>query len=439
MLFRKWVIVPLLISLISLYGCANPGIVYARAQILKVTPMLMDANTADKAPESPLVEKYLAEGQLQAGENVLIRELKKHKKNDQLRFSLGTLQFLRAVEQLMQDFNRYGLRAPGGRRTAFLSTMRSEATPPQPELLTYEGARKIAQTYLYNLSKAEATLAQITDADVKLPLHFGMIRLDLDGDGKAGENETLWKLYAASDGNRSITEEQSRAFLICFDRGDVHWLRGYCHVFMTFCEIYLAHDTRETFDCTAHILFPRVESPYKFLQYGRAVHRMGDDLDIVDLIALVHLIRWPVVEPERMATALHHLEAIVEQSKESWRWIKTENDNDHEWLPNPNQTGVIPNMHVTQQMVDSWSHFMDQAGKALTGELLVPFWRGSDGCGINLRKVFLEPRTFDLVLWVQGPAAAPYLQQGQTTEPGTWRSLDRAFGTRFPGFAIWFN
>jgi hypothetical protein len=82
---------------------------------------------------------------------------------------------------------------------------------------------------------------------------------------------------------------------------------------------------------------------------------------------------------------------------------------------------------------------MDESEKLLKGELLIPYWRGDQAQGINLRKVFLEPRTFDLVLWVQGTAGAPYLQKGELTKGDTWRRLRGEFGPQFPGFALWFN
>jgi hypothetical protein len=298
------------------------------------------------------------------------------------------------------------------------------------------------KAFVKNLSKAEATLAQITDANVKLPLHFGLIQLDLNGDGQIGDDETLWKLYAELDNRRDLKAENAQEFFIKFDRGDVHWLRGYSHLLMSMCEFYLAHNTKETFDCTAHLFFPKVESPYGFLSQRRAVNDRGERFEIgmiSDFISAIHLIRWPVVEPERMEAVLHHLEAVVAESKESWKWIMAETDDDHEWLPNPRQTGVIPGAKVTDEMVSAWMNLMDQSGKVLAGERLIPFWRGNDARGVNLRRAFLEPRNFDLVLWVQGPAAAPYLETGQLTDPGTWRSLQQAFGNQFPGFAIWFN
>jgi hypothetical protein len=58
---------------------------------------------------------------------------------------------------------------------------------------------------------------------------------------------------------------------------------------------------------------------------------------------------------------------------------------------------------------------------------------------VNLRRVFTEPRPFDLVLWVQGTAAAPYLENGPLTKPETWSRFQNIFRGEFIGFALWFN
>lgn len=386
-----------------------------------------------------LLENYLRAGKLADGEAALSTQLKTHPRDDQLRYGLGVLQFLRAVERLSQDLYRYG---PRGKITQefHIPILRVQvAENPHPETLTYLKARKVVQTFVDKLGQAEATLASIDSADVKLPLHFGMIRMDLNGGGRLDENETLWKLYAGLTHQEQLQPSEAENFIICFDRGDVHWLRAYCHLLMGMCQAYLAYDTRETFDCTAHMFFSNVESPYGFLTRGKHVFSRHGDEDVLDIIAFIHLIRWPVAEPQRMEESLHHLEAMVAQNKIAWKWIMAETDDDHEWIPNPAQTGVIRGVRVTADMVNAWTELMNLGGKVLAGELLIPFWRGDDGRGVNLRKVFLEPRAFDLVLWVQGSAAAPYLQSGEKVRVDTWRKLQLAFGNEFPGFAVWFN
>src|SRR6185437_6840505 len=204
---------------------------------------------------------------------------------------------------------------------------------------------------------------------------------------------------------------------------------------------YLAYDSKETFDCTAHLFFPNVDSPYKFLAKGKHVHSLhGDGADVADFVALIHTIRWTLTDPKRMQSALHDLQTVTAQSKESWKWIMSETDDDHEWIPNPKQTGVIPNVRVTEEMVDAWMAMMDQLDKVLAGEALVPFWRGDEHNGVNVRKVFMEPpHTLDVVLWVQGTAAAPYLETGKMTDGEIWRRIPSTFGRNFPGFALWFN
>ena len=75
----------------------------------------------------------------------------------------------------------------------------------------------------------------------------------------------------------------------------------------------------------------------------------------------------------------------------------------------------------------------------LDGKKLIPFWRRGSSQGVNLSKVFAEPKDFDLVLWVQGSGALPYLEDGEITSPETWAEFQRVFGGRFIGFAVWIN
>ena len=154
---------------------------------------------------------------------------------------------------------------------------------------------------------------------------------------------------------------------------------------------------------------------------------------------MIHVIRLPVKQPERMRAALAHLESMIALSRESWKYILAETDNDHEWVPNPKQQSVLPGGAVNGNMVEAWMTFLDETDAIFKGKTLIPFWRGGEERGINLRRVFTEPRPFDLVLWVQGTAAAPYLEKGPVTKPETWRRLQNVFRGEFVGFALWFN
>jgi hypothetical protein len=411
---------------------------------LSAALVLLTVPVAARAADhpAPMVEKYLLEGRLNDGETALTDHLARNPNDAQARYGLGTLQFLQSVEHLAQGLYRYGLRNHGNNflvgEVPFLRLPVPEN--PKPDEITYADFRRLFQRLNDDLAKAEATLAKVPDGDVKLPLHIGLIRLDLDGDGKATGEETLWRIYAAYNRiARPTPTEEVQKFLICFDAGDIHWMRGYCHLLMAFGEFILAHDWQEIFNATAHLAFARPKTPFDFLQQGRQVFPLGGNIDVMDLIALIHLIRMPVTEPERMKRSLHHLEAMVAESRVMWKLVLAETDDDHEWIPNPKQAGVIPGVSVSQAMVDGWMSFLDQAEALLQGHKLIPFWRSNDGRGVNLRRVFTEPRPFDLVLWVQGTAAAPYLEKGPLVAGDDWARLERIFGGQFITFMFWFN
>src|SRR5690606_6301682 len=128
---------------------------------------------------------------------------------------------------------------------------------------------------------------------------------------------------------------------------------------------------------------------------------------IFDLIAWIHLMRFEIKEPERMKAALGHFEAMVANGKEMWTHYEAETDDDNEWIPNPKQTGVL-GMPISEEMLKTWKDVLAETELVLQGKKLVPFWRGTEKRGFNFRRVFTEPRTLDLLLWVQGTAATPY-------------------------------
>lgn len=162
-------------------------------------------------------------------------------------------------------------------------------------------------------------------------------------------------------------------------------------------------------------------------------------------VALIHLLDLPVAEPERMQRSLEHFEATMSLSRASWQAILAETDDEREWLPSPRQTGVIPSrpggppVAVSDAMIEGWLELLDEAEAILDGRKLLPYWRVTDGRGLNLRRVFLELQPFDLLLWLQGVAVAPYLEEGELTQGETWQRIRQAFGGRFTPFAFWFN
>lgn len=394
-----------------------------------------------RAADPPQAEDFLIAGKLAEGERELNNYLRSHPTDDGARFGLGALQFVRSVEHLAQSLYQFGALGGETNLARQLPLLRLPVPEnPKPDKVRYADVRRMLQNMVDDLARSEATLAKVQDQRVKLPLHFGQIRLDIDGNGKTEDHEVLWKLYAQI--NRGARLEETKAFaqdfVIVFDYGDVYWLRGYCHLLSAMCETALLYDEQPLFDAVAHQIFANPDTP----QFPPALLRNGGDNfenQIADVIAAIHLARFPVKEPQRGAAVVEHFEQVVALSRKSWLAIGAETDNDHEWIPNPQQTSVIPGVRVTQEMIDGWHEFLDEFEAILQGKKLLQHWRLSPKYGINMRRVFLEPREFDLVMWAHGAAAMPYLEEGECSQPETWNRFNRIFRGEFIGFAIWFN
>lgn len=380
---------------------------------------------------------YLEQAGISEGVAAFSAELEGSPDNEELRFATGVMQFMEAVQTLGQSWYRYGLRTDStfAQGLPFLRLL--VPANPRPEPVSHAQAREVLDRFVRDLMAAENTLAVIDGESVALGLHIGRAYLDFNGDGTGGEAEALWRIYAGLNRGMNITEEQAAGFLVRLDAGDVHWLRGYCHLLSALLDFYLAHDDSRLFNHTAHLFFANPEIPFPFLK-SRSPGRQ-DFMPFLDGIALIHLIQLPVTDPARSEAALDHLQQVIALSRKSWDLYGKETDDDREWIPNPNQTGVVPGVQVTEDMVDQWLAFLAEAEAILSGKVLIPFWRGDKPLGVNLRRVFTEPETLDLVLWVQGTAAAPYLEEGTLTRPEFWDRLMQAFNGRFVGFALWFN
>lgn len=191
--------------------------------------ILCGAAVADepRVRQPPMVEPYRLEGRLAQAQTALDRHLTAAPDDDQARFGPGVARFLNGVEQLVQSLHKYGLQSGVGRGMGIPVLHLPVGPQVDPQPIGYDDFRTVVRRWLDDLNRTEATLAKITDNDVQLPLRFGLIRMDLNGDGIAAEDETLWRLYAHLNTGimRNLPEgfeEQSKAFVIAFDRGDVH-------------------------------------------------------------------------------------------------------------------------------------------------------------------------------------------------------------------------
>ena len=413
------------------------SIIAGLTAVLLATALVGGMARAESPDVLETVQDHLYAGRTAAAAAAMHARLREAADDDQARFALGAAQFVQAVERLAQSSYRYGLRA--STKVFDLPFFRLPVPEnPTPAPLTYEGARAILQAFVTDLARSERTLAAVDDPAVKLPLNIGLIRLDMNADGEIADDETLWRIVQRIANIRRISQAEAERFVVDFDAGDVLWLRGYCNLLMALAETLLAHDWHVAFEHTFHALFPRAGLPFAILNDKAADNSSASRAaEWADFVAFVHLSQWPVAEPERLARALAHLENVVALSRVTWEVILAETDDENEWIPSPAQSGVIPSMPVTQGRVDGWLLFLDEFEALLQGRKVLPHWRLDKG--INLRRVFLEPSTFDAILWVQGTAAIPYLEDGELSTDETWEKIFDLFRGDFFSYAIWFN
>ena len=282
---------------------------------------------------------YLTTGKIDDAEKFLQQQLNTTPDHGQARFALGVVQVLSAIERLGQDQYQYGA------MSQFFSNVPILRLPlpvnPNPEEVTYTQVRQVFSHLQRRILSAEAELAKVDfTKEVKLPIDLMPVRLDLNGDKIAADNETFLAIFSVANRQRPGTLESIKS--ISFDNGDVPWLRGYCHFLAAVCDMVLAYDQQRLFDVAGQVIYPKHVPSQTGEQPLDSIETTSDfNMQIADAIAAIHLVDFQLKEPKRMASAREHLLAMIRTSRESWVLIKAEKDNDNEWLPNTSQTGVL--------------------------------------------------------------------------------------------------
>ncbi|MER9830651.1 hypothetical protein NKJ51_20125 [Mesorhizobium sp. M0134] len=359
-------------------------------------------------------------------------------------YAAGAGEFFTALEILAGGLHRHGFDSP---QSFMLPLMRLPVPDnANPEPLTYEQFRAILVAFRDRLEKSAATLGSVpADADIGMVIDLTRLGIDLNEDGTIAPDESAAAIMASLSRGGGAPDAAGPALIFRFDRADGYWLQGYAEFLMAQADFWLAHDFRDTFDGSFHMLFPRAKLPLQDtlvpLDGGTNCGILTSEWRLADFISLVHLINWQVVEPERRQAARRHLMEMIRLSREDWKAIRAETDNDREWLPGPQQKGASPltGLEVGEQQVQAWLAALAMAEDLLEGRTLLPHFRIADK-GINMKRFFDEPKTFDLVLSITGPAIAPYLERGKILTSEDFNQIQRQFGgAGFLTFALWFN
>jgi hypothetical protein len=183
---------------------------------------------------------------------------------------------------------------------------------------------------------------------------------------------------------------------------------------------YLAFDTEEIFDANAEELFakPRPEKPVR-----------KENVNVL-----------VIAEPGRLGRCRRHLVKVCELNRETWKYIRAETDDDHEWLPNPRQKGVL-GLPVRDEMIDAWLGMVGELEAVLNGKKMIPNFIKPGDPGINLRTVLDDPPErleFDRIL--RDGVAAKYLEMGVLVDVSKLTRIVAVFDNpMLVAYAAWFN
>lgn len=351
-------------------------------------------------------------------------------------FGAGMLKLATAIEHFTQTLYKHGFDLPDGRPAGI--TGPSIPQNPHPEPFDYAGVRQMLATLVSELDDARAAFdAAAMNGDYVVSINPVLARIDANGDGKAEAGESLAGLltmWASSSGQPEEMPQQE----IGFDRADAFWFAGYTQVIAAQADFLLAHDFSSFVNATFHRFFPKAGFPMQpYAEGGQLMFDPATDTGIADLVAAIHTISWPVTDTARLSGVRDRLKAVLNYSRENWDAILAETDDNHELLPSPKQTPILPDASITDQKVAAWRATLDKADAVLDGALLVPHWRFKQG--FDLKAYLTTAKTTDLVMILTGAGALPFLRDGPVASTEDFRAVQTAFGDDWLGYAFWFN
>lgn len=388
----------------------------SKLALTAATALALTASVALAETATPISDRIAADGL--AATQTHLAAIANPSANDS--FALGSVSFLRAIENSLQARYRTGA------GTASEIPLLRLPVPPNdnPDPFEPQQIADIFRTALTDFAAAETALAQI-DGAVSLPVDVTALWFDINENGAQDFGEDLFTVTGATLGARPA---EDGSLIVRFDTADVAWLRAYAHLLSGVSEVVLAYDPTEAITTVTEA--SAVLGPNMIIGAQ----------DMVDQAAIILLALRQEPDATRTRKALTHFEAMVAHNRIFWDRVAAETDNDAEWIPNAAQTSAF-GVTLSQEIADSWQTILAEGGAILKGETVLPYWRFERDTvrGISLRKMFTDPAPVDLVLWIQGAGALPYLEEGKLASSRNWNQFMRLLGGDAPLYALWLN
>lgn len=354
--------------------------------------------------------------------------------DDAERFALGGLLFLGGVEDALQARYAHAFSPELGVIPVLRLTVPEN---PAPEPFRADLVAEIFAGLTADMAAARAQLAAIPEgSDFGLELRPADLWFDIDGNGARGAGEDFYDVLGmALFGGTRFDPAGLDAITIRFDLADSRWLQAYAALVEGVAEVVLAFDPT--------VAIAEVMQAKRDLAAINDGQPMFNALDMnlgsfVDTAAAIQRALAQQPDRARAARALERLGEVVRFNRDFWRLSGLETDDRNEWIPNPAQHSAL-GLEMPDGAGAQWLAVLADAERLLQGELLLPYWRLSEGAGLNLRRMFEDPRPVDLFAWVQGIGALPYAEAGTRIDSQSWRAFDRMMQGRGMLFAVFFN
>ncbi|EEW24484.1 hypothetical protein [Rhodobacter ferrooxidans] len=351
------------------------------------------------------------------------------------RFALGGLRFLRVVEGTLQTRWKVGL-TNSMQMLPFLRL----PIPENPTPAAFDPA-VVAQVFrdaATGLDAARAPLAEIpAGSDFGLEISLADIWFDINADGARDSNESLMNVAGPMIMGWQWSERDpaTPAPVIRFDAADAAWLSAYTHLLGGVSEVVLAYDP------TAAIT--KATTASAALYDLNDVHMAPDDFnrqfgEFADIIAMVLGALNQTPDAARATSAHGHFLAMIGDNRDFWTRVALETDNDREWLPNDKQQSAL-GVTVPPGTAQVWQGVLADAEGLLTGKVLAPYWRLDDSAGVNVGAMFTKPAAIDLIGWIQGADALPYLEKGKLVSGANWNAFAQLVSGEAMLFTLYLN
>ena len=353
-------------------------------------------------------------------------------------FAIGGLHFLGAIERALQLQWRTGMdQTTGDIGSALGIPLLRLPLPPNPTPEPFRGAH-ITQLFTdldADMADARAALATLPKGEeFGVEITFADLWFDVNANGTRQPEEDALTLLGPQLLGWQWQDPDPAAppLTVRFDAADAAWLAAYTHVLSGIANTLLAYDPAASIDRVlatraAFGLTPPPEYPSYF-----------DFETFADAFAIVEGAVNQTPDAARAKAAKDHYLAMIAENRRFWAAVKAETDNDREWIPNDTQTSAL-GIVLPPGTGDTWLGVLADGEALLQGRLLIPYWRGAAGQGLNLGRMFDEPAPLSITGWIQGWAAVPYLEQGPVIDDTSFRQFEALMGGNAGLMMVWLN